>query len=394
VTVTPEGFVADGFEEVRTAFARSFRELEEIGAAFSAVRDGEPVVDLWGGVADAERQAPWSEDTLQLIFSGTKGLVALCLLMLVDRELLDGEAPVSHYWPEFATAGKRDVRVEEVVSHRARLPAIRRPVTHGEILDGRLMASLIASQPQEEDPRAATAYHPLTYGWMCGELVRRIDGRSIGRFFAEEVAQRLGLEIWIGLPADLEPRVSTLSYTSAWRFEGQHPEEMEGDELLARMRGNPPLFQPEEIVWNRPDFHAAEIPGANAIATARSMARLYGCLARGGELDGVRLLRPETLRYGRECLSERSDGLAGEWEAFGFGFELQSREPRFGPPADGFGHTGAGGSIHGAWPELGVGFSYAMNGMRDADPLDPRAQALLSALHAALVPAGEVGARA
>jgi CubicO group peptidase (beta-lactamase class C family) len=377
-----EGEVAPGFEAVREAFADNLRARGELGAAFAVTLDGQPVVDLWGGLADGERGRPWQADTLQVIFSGTKGLIALCLLMLADREALDLDAPVARYWPQFAANGKGAIRVSEVASHQAGLPALREPVTTDEILDGGRMAELLAAQPVEPDRRAVYAYHPLTFGWLCGELIRRVDGRAAGRFFAEEVAAPLGLEIWIGLPPRLEGRVSRLAQSPDW---GSRVDEaaVARDDLLDRIRNNPPLFAAGAIPWNAPAWHAAEIPGAGGIATARSLARLYGCLARGGELDGVRLLRRQTLERGRELLSRRWDPLGDAEQAYGLGFELQTAARPLGPAPDAFGHRGAGGSVHCAWPSLRLGASYAMNLMRDDHVVDPRAAALLEAVHRA-----------
>jgi CubicO group peptidase (beta-lactamase class C family) len=388
-----DGHVADGFEAVREAFVDNLRHRGELGAAFAVTCDGEHVVDLWGGVADGATGRHWRQDTLQVIFSGTKGLVALCLLILVDRGELDMEAPVMRYWPEFGAHGKGRIRVLDVVSHQAALPGIRVPLEHDEILDDRRMAALLAAQPTETDPRAASVYHPLTYGWLCGELVRRVDGRSVGRFFAEEVAEPLRLEIWIGLPSDLEPRVSQLAYAPDWgRRDGFDPDEIARDEFLSRVLDNPPLFPPGRIPWNAAEWHGAEIPGAGGIATARSLARLYGCLAVGGELDGVRLLSDGTLERGRRALSSRWDPLARAPQAFGFGFELQTSLSPLGRAPDAFGHRGAGGSVHCAWPSLRAGVSYAMNRMRDDADVDPRAKALLDSAHAVLL--GRDGARA
>jgi CubicO group peptidase (beta-lactamase class C family) len=384
--VLVDGHVADGFEAVRDAFADNLRHRGELGAAFAVTCDGQAVVDLWGGCADGAGARPWRPDTLQVIFSGTKGLVALCMLILVDRGALHIEAPVSRYWPEFGAKGKRGIRVLDVVSHRAGLPGIRAALEPDEILDDRRMAALLAAQPAETDPRAACAYHPLTYGWLCGELIRRVDGRSVGRFFAEEVAEPLGLEIWIGLPPDLEPRVSQLAYAPDWGSgDGWDPEEIDRDELLSRVLNNPPLFPPGRIPWNTAAWHRSEIPGAGGIAAARSVARLYGCLALGGELDGVRLLSADTLERGRRVLSYRWDPLARAHQAFAFGFEVQTGLSPLGPGPDAFGHRGAGGSIHCAWPSLGAGISYAMNLMRDDADGDPRAQTLLDAAHACLL---------
>ncbi|MEA2254454.1 MAG: hypothetical protein QOG35_499 [Solirubrobacteraceae bacterium] len=377
--------MAPGFEAVAEEFERNLAERGDGGGAFAAVVDGEPVVDLWGGSADPEDGRPWREDTLAVIFSGTKGLVALCLLMLADRGQLDVDAPVSRYWPEFGAHGKGDVLVRDVMSHQARLPGVLTPVTHDDLLDDRRMAALLANQPRDDDPRAAFVYHALTYGWLCGELARRVDGRSIGRFFAGEVAGPLGLDAWIGLPAELEPRVARLHLGpgsgSSTVFDPA--EQGARDPLFGATWGNPPLLG-GGLAWNTPAMHAAEIPGAGAVASARSLARLYGCLARGGELDGVRLLSASTLDAGLREQVRGYEALLEKEMAFGLGFALQGNPRDFGAPLDGFGHCGAGGSCHGAWPTERVGFSYTMNQLRDDAEVDPRPEALVGALHAAV----------
>ena len=192
----PRGwFVADGFEAVADAFQRYVVDDGEIGASFAAFSKGVPIVDIWGGVADSRSGRPWVADTMQIVFSGTKGLVATCLLLLIDRGLLDLEVPVARYWPEFGARGKEAVKVREIVSHAARIPGLTVPVTWEEATDAKRMAELVASQPLSSDPRAEATYHALTFGWICAEVLRRIDGRDVGKFFAEEVAKPLGLEI-------------------------------------------------------------------------------------------------------------------------------------------------------------------------------------------------------
>jgi CubicO group peptidase (beta-lactamase class C family) len=246
------------------------------------------------------------------------------------------------------------------------------------------MAERLASQAPERDPHTALVYHPLTYGWLCGELLRRVDGRTIGRFLAEEVAAPLGLELWIGLPPALESRVAKLQLASDWGKDHAHFD----DRLWAAIYENPPLFPLQELLWNQPAVHAAEIAAANAIGTARSVARLYGVLACGGAVDGRRIIRAETLALARTELARGADPFTNELMAYGVGFELQTEEARYGPAKTAFGHTGAGGSVHGAWPDERVGFSYAMNELRDEPAGDARANALLGALHECCVARG------
>ena len=366
------GRVAPGFESVRAAFEANFRVRGELGAAFAAYRDGEPVVDLWGGTADRASERPWKEDSLQLIFSGTKGLVATCVLVLLDRGVLALDDPVAKHWPEFAAAGKEDVRVRDLVAHTARLPALQQQVSVDEILDDRRMAALLAAQPQSDDPRAAACYHALTFGWLVGELIRRADGRSVGRFFADEVAAPLALELWIGLPGRHASRVTTIEPSPAPAVEDTDP-------LSRQVWANPPIWEPDVFGFNRPDLHACEMPAVNGIGTARALARLYGCLAIGGALADVRIVSADAIELGQQPLSVRREPVGDVETAFGVGFRLPTSAGEYGPVERAFGHTGAGGSVHGAWPDHGIGFSYAMNRMSN-DANDVRAASLLDAL--------------
>jgi CubicO group peptidase (beta-lactamase class C family) len=362
------GRVADGFECVADELRAT---VDGPGAAFAATVDGELVVDVWSGTAD-DTGTPWNEDTIILVFSGTKGLVAVCLLLLADRGLLDLDAPVIRYWPEFAAHGKEGVLVRHVVSHEAGLPGLLPPVTAGDLLNGDRMAARLAGATPFWKPGTRLAYHALTFGWLCAELIRRIDGRSLGIFFAEEVAETLGLDLWIGLPPALEDRVAMLRRADDFgiTFLGDKP-----DPLLAALYG--PML--DTFVWNEETYHQAEIPAANGIGTVRSIARLYGCLARGGELDGRRLLSPEIVVLGRRELSRDLCAVTRRPYAFGAGFELQTELLTLGPLADAFGHTGSGGSRHGAWPAARVGFSYATSELR-GEERDDRGRRILAAL--------------
>jgi CubicO group peptidase (beta-lactamase class C family) len=363
------GYAAPGFSQVAEEFCRNFTVRGDLGASFAVVRDGEPLVDLWGGIADRASARPWSADTLQILFSGTKGLVATCLLLLMERGQLALESPVARYWPEFAAAGKSGVLVRDLVSHSAGLPGLDVPVTWQEAADARRMAALLARQPRSTDPRATRTYHAVTFGWLCGELVRRVDGRGIGQFFAEEIALPLDLELWIGLPAEFEPRVSAVELAPAWTSVA---DERLALDPLRRAVENPSRYQPESFPWNEREWHAAEVPSSNGIGTARSVARFYASLGQ--------LLSPATLRLGTTVLSRRHDPLLERLTSFGVGFQLQTDALALGPVPDAFGHGGAGGSVHGRWPRQRIGFSYAMNLLRD-DRGDMRAAALLAALY-------------
>ncbi|MEQ1768205.1 MAG: serine hydrolase domain-containing protein [Devosia sp.] len=372
--VAAQGFVAPGFEAVAEEFERNFTERADIGAGFAAMQDGRMVVDLWGG--EAAPKAPWREDTLQVIYSGTKGLMAGCVLKLIEQGKLDLNERVATYWPEFAKHDKDSVRVRHVVSHTAGLPGIVADLTDADLADYEKMERLLAAQPLASDPDAFHAYHALTIGWLVGALIRRVDGRTLGRFFADEFARPLQLEAWIGLPEALESRVGKMRLG-----EGMAPLNAEqlANPVLKSIWGNPALFPHDDMAWNGRQLHAAEIGGAGGISNARSMARYYGCMAIGGTLDNVTVLKPETIALGRSEISRFMDPFIIEAMAFGTVWALQTPQGRFGPPQDAFGHSGAGGSIHGAWPSHRTGFSYTMNEMR-ADPEDKRSRYVLERL--------------
>jgi CubicO group peptidase (beta-lactamase class C family) len=378
-----QGYAADGFEAVTAEFERNFAERGDVGAAFCAIHDGRTVVDVWGGAAAPDR--PWAKDSLQVVFSGAKGLTAACMLMLIDRGKLELDRPVADYWPEFAAHGKAGVLVHDIISHHAGLPGIAtRSLSFEDLADDKQMEALLAAEPLSADPNAYRCYHALTIGWLCGGLVRRIDGRSLGRFFAEEIAGPLSLDVWIGLPEAHEARVGRLELSpefGPWDA-GLTPDQA-ADPTRRSVWGNPPLFPAQNSPWNSRQFHASEIPAAGAVASARSMARFYACLSRGGELDGVRLLKAETLAMGRRELARFVDPFLGEPMTFGSVFALQTEAKRYGPPDDAFGHPGAGGSIHAAWPSQKLGYSFVMNQMR-VDPEDRRTKTMLKALHSAI----------
>jgi CubicO group peptidase (beta-lactamase class C family) len=315
--------------------------------AFAAVRDGELVAEL-GAV-----------DEPALIFSGTKGLVAMCLLLLIERGRLELDAPVWRYWPEFR---HRDVLVRHVVSHTAGLPGLRPPFSVEDLLDPERMAQRLASEPPFWPAGETLAYHALTFGWLCGELVRRIDGRTVGTFFHDEFAGPLRLELWLGLPPEIEPRVAPLAPAAEYGVAG------EPGPMLEALYG--PMLH--TFPWNEPAFHAAEIPAANAIGTARSIALLYA------RLDEV--LQPQTILLGRTELSRGTCPVTEVPYAFGVGFELQTELASLGPPPNAFGHTGSGGGSHGAWPDERVGFSYLPTELR-ASLTDDRARQLLADLY-------------
>ena len=370
--MTPvRGFVAPGFDEVGDVFDDCVPE-DEPGGAFSAYVDGASVVDVVGGLRDRAGQR-WQVDTTCLIASGTKGVVATAMLMLIERGRLALDAPVATYWPQFAAAGKGRITVADVVGHTAGLPGIVTPIAVEQVGDPELIETALATQAPIVEVGQPT-YHALTYGWLCDALVRRVDGRSVGRFVAEEIAGPLELDLSIGTPPERAARTARFQPADDYQLSAYLGEQTP-DPRLAHVYGNPPIIGR----LDDPARLALEIPGANCVATASAMARLYACLACGGELDGVRLLAPETVALGRRELSTGSDPLSGRLLRFGVGFEVAPNPSTLGPDPEAFGHTGAGGSSHGAWPSRRVGFSFVTSRLRP-ETNDGRASRLLAAL--------------
>ncbi len=382
-----QGEVSAGFEPVREAFVANFERGDELGAAVAVHVDGRPVVDLWAGVADARADRSWDRDTLQLVFSTTKGLAAICLAMLVERGSVGLDDTVADHWPEFAAAGKGSVTVAHVMGHRAGLPAVDDPPPLEDILAVGPIVEALARQSPLWEPGTDHGYHALTYGWLVGELVRRVDGRSLGTFLREEVAGPLGADTWIGLPDAEEHRVTRLEAAP-------YPSDPEELELMRRVAGPGSLggralfldgrfgITPGEgMTFNRPEVHASEIPAANGITTARGLSCIYG--ATVSDVDGVRLLRPATVDAFRSERSHGPDRCLVVESRFGAGFMLHGElSPLLGEGS--FGHYGAGGSLGYADPDTGVGFGYVMNKMGGGIAGDPRPVALTAALRGCL----------
>ena len=397
-TVEIGGTVAPGFEGLREAFVRNFTENGEVGAGFSLVHDGRTVVDLWGGVADAATGAPYTDDTLQLVFSTTKGATAVCANLLAQRGELDVEAPVTEYWPEFGQAGKADVPVRWLMGHRAGLPYVNAPIELDACLAWDPAVEALAAMEPLWEPGTAHGYHAVTYGWLVGEVVRRISGRSLGRFFADEVAGPLGLEFWIGLPADQEPRVAPLTNRGLRRdeAEGDQTEGLSdlvsqieqflgpGSMLALALGGGSTMPFIGNGVFNRPEVRAAEVPAANGVTNARSLARMYAAVV--GPVEGVSdgpLLTSEQVKAAATTQTQGADRVLMFETTFGLGFMTSSEFSPYGSTAS-FGHAGAGGSVGFADPENGLGFGYVMNRTMTNMSGDPRSRGLVAAAYDAI----------
>ncbi|MFI2910928.1 serine hydrolase domain-containing protein [Streptomyces fungicidicus] len=384
--VDVHGTVAGGFEPVGEAFARNFGTLGDRGAAVAVYRDGRKVVDLWAGVKDVDGTAPWHRDTAQVVRSATKGVAAAVLLLLHQRGELDLDAPVGHYWPGFKAHGKERLLVRHVLNHRAGLPVLDDPLTPAEAADPRRAAEAVAAQAPAWEPGTDHGYHALTYGWLVDELVRRVTGRGCGEWIASEIAAPLGLDLWVGLPDEQAHRVGTVG-----RIEGPEPSGV----LRARPKRSvtDAYADPASLTrrtfaaitpfpdHNDPAFRAAALPAANGIATADGLARFYASLI--GRVDGVRLLDPATVEAARAEESAGPDRVLVVGTRFGLGYMLHGSASPFLAPGS-FGHPGRGGSLGFADPESGIAFGYVTNGFRRTVTADPRAQALIRAVRAAL----------
>jgi CubicO group peptidase (beta-lactamase class C family) len=383
-----EGWTAPGFEGVRDVFEKNFADGHEVGAAFTAYAQGRPVVDLWGGVTDEATGRPWAEDTMMVVFSTTKGATAVCANRLVQEGRLDPEAPVADYWPEFATAGKADVPVHHLLSHRAGLAWVDAPLTLEDALAWDPMVRALEQQAPSWAPGTEHGYHAVTYGYLVGELVRRVTSRTIGTYFREEIAGPLGLDFWIGLPEELEPRVAPLIGGLEGAASGLDDasraalaELIGPTSRLGKALSAGGAFA-ETGVFNTRAVHAAEIPAAGGIADARSIARMYAACI--GEVDGTRLLTPEQLT---DATTQRTAGpdtvILNLDLQFGLGFIVPSELLQLGGPRS-FGHFGMGGSAGWADPEAGFAFGYVMNRMELGLAGDLRSYSLINACYDAI----------
>jgi CubicO group peptidase (beta-lactamase class C family) len=375
-----DGLVAPGWQPVADAFTRNF-EFGEVGAACCIVIDGTPVVDVVGGRADAPAAPEWRHDTLAVVFSTTKGATAACANLLVARGRLDPDAPVADYWPEFAANGKEHVLVRHVLSHSAGLPVVEGDFTLEESLAWAPIVDQLARQAPRWEPGTAVGYHVRTYGWLVGELIRRITGTTAGAFFRAELAGPLGLDWWIGLPESEEPRVAPIvppapatdSEVRALMDAVMAPGTMLGDALT----GPAGHFHYDEM-WNTRALHECELPSSNGVASAAAVAGLYSGLV--SEVDGRRVLDDEAIARATRTQIEGTDVVIGAPMRYGLGFSLGDALTSVAPPRA-FGHSGAGGSLGFADPEHRVGFGYVMNRMQVGMTEDKRPRNLVRAMY-------------
>jgi CubicO group peptidase (beta-lactamase class C family) len=388
------GSVAPGFEQVREEFRRNFAERDELGAAVAAYVGGEKVVDLWGGYRDRHRQERWEEDTLVLVYSTSKGMSAIAVALAQSRGLIDYDERVATYWPEFAQNGKGEITVRQLLSHQAGLSGLDVPLTARVLADLDGLAEALAAQKPAWKPGTRQGYHALTIGWYESELIRRVDPprRSLGRFFADEVAAPLGLEFYIGLPGDVpSSRVASIKGASLTSILA-HTRTMPALMLLSFLRRgshtarafmNPRMRGPADL--DRPHYRAVEIPAGGGIGQVRSIARAYADMALGGPELGLSEDTFELLTAPpRPPSGPKRDLVLFVPAAYSLGFVRPSEGFTFGRGPRSFGHPGAGGSFAFADPDAGVGFAYAPNRLGHHLRDDPREKALRDALYRCL----------
>ncbi|HTR60440.1 MAG TPA: serine hydrolase domain-containing protein [Candidatus Binataceae bacterium] len=386
-----EGKIDPKFQGVADAFVENFEKREELGASCCVTLEGRTVVDLWGGKV-APDGAPWTSDTISIIFSATKGATALCAHMAADRGLLDLDAPVKRYWPEFDQAGKEGAIVTMMLDHSVGLPHLRTTVKPGGFYDYDYMIDLMAREEPFWKPGIRNGYHGITLAWTIGEMVHRSTGKRLGKFFEDEVARPLGLDFAIGLPEDREPRVAPMIYAPI-------TDEVRNSRISQAAVNEKDsathyfMFNMAGFNVNSREAHAAEIGSANGISNARGLARMYQPLANGGEFNGVRLVGKDTLeRMARCSVATHEDATLRIPTRFSLGF-MKAMDNRkldnaahcsliIGDPA--FGHVGAGGSLGIADPECRMSFGYTMNKMGFGILMNDRGQSLVDAAYRAI----------
>ena len=374
--VTIHGFAQPRFAAVRDAFAANLAGGADVGACFAATVEGETVVDLWGGFADEARSRPWEKDTLVNVYSTTKTMTALTALLVADRGELDFDAPVARYWPEFAANGKAAVKVSHLMSHSAGLSGWKEPIRPEDLYDWDKVTSLLAAQAPYWEPGTASGYHALTQGYLVGEVVRRITGRTLGTVFREEIAEPLGADFHIGLPASEDDRVAELIPPPPGTAVGDG----EQSELNANMSRNPGI---DVLATRTRAWRAAEIPAAGGQGNARSIAEIHALLANGGVAKGKRIMSEAGCRKALEVQIEGQDLIFGAPAKFGMGFGLPTAQMPLPHPNTIY-WGGYGGSLAIIDMDARTTFGYAMNKMAPTTTGDMRAMSLAMGMWAAL----------
>ncbi len=367
------GAIAPGFEPVRAAFAENFAEGLELGAGFAAILDGEIVVDLHAGFADRAQTRAWREDTLVPVFSTTKPVSALVVARLAGQGRLDYEAPVADVWPEFAAHGKGAVTIAQALSHQAGLCGFPEPIDPALWLDPPALAAALAQLAPMWPPGEGSGYHPLTWGYLAGEIVRRAAGRSLGQILRDEICAPLGIDFHIGTPAREHPRIAEMKRPTELPNLGEI-NEFKRAAFLTR--------------WAAPDrggaaWREAEIPSANGHGTALSAAQLYRAYAEGGRIGDVEIAAPQAFEALTRSRVRGADRVVPFAVDFAAGV-MRNAQRVYGPNPSGFGHSGWGGSMGLADPDRRLAAAYVMNRQSNQLQGDPRARRLIAALYGCL----------
>jgi len=387
------GTVEPGFEGVRAAFEENFRQHGDKGASVGVYVDGEQKVDLWGGVADVATGQAWQRDTMAIMYSVTKGATATLAWLLAQRGLLDFDAPVAEYWPEFAGGGKAAVPVRYLFTHQAGLPYLDQQLSREEVLDGARVTEVLEQQAPVWEPGTAHGYHAVTFGWLAAAVIARVTGRGLGQVFAEEIAGPLGLDFHIGLPAGESARVAQLvdipppdpaafaAITDPAVMEtvlAVRAAMLDPSSTFSRaLSTNGVLPALDARTWNDPAIYQAEIPAANGISNGRSLARMYA--ATVSEVDGVRLLTDETVHKASAEQVSGPDLTLLVPTRFGTGFQLPwPNLPMLS--AASFGHSGLGGALGFADSRYKAGFGYVQNQLLSSLGPDQRTLGLVAAV--------------
>ena len=362
------------FSKVKETFEKLYQEDREIGSCFAVYKDGNPLVELWGGFQDKDKTKPWQKDNLVTVYSTTKGVAAFCIALAMEKGLLKYEEKVSTYWPEFASNGKEDITVGMLMSHQA---GICSPETRNvdDYYNQNLMAEKLAGMTPIWEPGTASGYHSMTFGWLTSELILRVTGKSLGTFFREEVGDQHEIDFFIGLPESEDHRVAELVPFEIVRNENSEQQKIELTEAQKSQRNSAGTLD----IQNTKAWRQAEIPSANGQGNARGLAKFYSLIVP--EDNSLKLLKDDTVNQMTTMQIEGRDLVLAVQVRWGVGFILNKHKVIYGPIESAFGHSGYGGSCAFGDPENKIGVSYVMNRMLDNFNADGRSIELINATY-------------
>ena len=362
------------FSKVKETFEKLHQEDREIGSCFAVYKDGNPLVDLWGGFQDEDRTKPWQKDNLVTVYSTTKGVAAFCIALAMEKGLLKYEEKVSTYWPEFANNGKEDITVGMLMSHQA---GICSPETRNvdDYYNQNLMAEKLAGMTPIWEPGTASGYHSMTFGWLTSELILRVTGKSLGTYFREEVGDQHEIDFFIGLPESEDHRVAELVPFDIVRNENSEQQKIELTEAQKSQRNSAGTLD----IHNTKAWRQAEIPSANGQGNAGGLAKFYSLIVP--EDNSIKLLKDDTVNQMTTMQIEGRDLVLAVQVRWGVGFILNKHKVIYGPVESAFGHSGYGGSCAFGDPENKIGVSYVMNRMLDNFNADGRSIELINATY-------------